>query len=196
MPRWRVDVTRPGAYLLVAAVVFLLNLMPAFGPPTWLVLVLFRLHLHLAVPALVLIGALCATAGRVVLALGTRRVRDHVSRDTRDNLEAANRVLQGSKARVGAGLAVFVVSPVPSAQLWEAAGLVGAPLRPLAVAFFCGRLVSYSIYAGSISAAEDTELGKALTKNLTSPWGVAIQVVLLVGLYGLTRVNWRRFARS
>lgn len=189
------DLTRPGLYLLVAVVVFGINLLPAFGPPTWLVLVLFRLHQDLAIPALVLVGATSAASGRLVLALATRRLRDHVGRGTRDRLEAAQQVLQGNKRRAGAGLVLFLLSPVPSAQLFEAAGLVGAPLRPLVAAFFCGRLVSYSVYAGGARAAEHTDLARVLTANLTSPVGVSLQVLLLVGLYALTRVDWRRFVR-
>lgn len=195
MPRWDVDLTRPGLYLLVVVVVFVVNLLPAFGPPTWLVLVLFRLHAHLFVPALVVLGALSAVGGRVLLALATARLRDHVGRETRERLEAARDVLNGSRKRAGAGLLLFLLSPVPSAQLFEAAGLVGAPLRPLAGVFLVGRLASYSFYAGGIGAVEHTDIGKVLTKNLTSPLGVGLQVLLLVGLYALTRVDWRRFAR-
>jgi membrane protein YqaA with SNARE-associated domain len=190
-----VDVTRPGAYLLLVAVVFGVNLLPAFGPPTWLVLVLFRLHAHLAVPALVLLGAAAAASGRMLLALGTRRVRDHVSQRTRDNLEAARQVVQGSRSRAGAALVLFALSPVPSAQLFEAAGLVAVPLLPLTVAFFSGRLVSYTVYAGGASAAEDTSVGRLLTKNLTSPWAFGLEVLLLLALWGLTRVDWRRLLR-
>ena len=40
-------------YLVVAAVVFAVNLLPAFGPPTWAVLVFFRLHSDVNAVALV-----------------------------------------------------------------------------------------------------------------------------------------------
>ncbi|MCW2691467.1 MAG: hypothetical protein JWM67_71, partial [Mycobacterium sp.] len=33
-------------YLVLLAVVFGVNLLPAFGPPTWAVLVFFRLDQH------------------------------------------------------------------------------------------------------------------------------------------------------
>ncbi len=35
-------------YLVLAGVVFGVNLLPAFGPPTWAVLVFFRLQSDLA----------------------------------------------------------------------------------------------------------------------------------------------------
>jgi hypothetical protein len=44
-------------YLVVAAIVFGLNLLPAFAPPTWTVLVYFRVSNRLAIAPLVLVGA-------------------------------------------------------------------------------------------------------------------------------------------
>lgn len=187
------DLERLLLYVLLVGVVFVVNLLPAFGPPTWLVLVLFRLHQHLSVVGLVLLGAMAAASGRLLLALATRRLRKHVSEKTRDNLEGARQVVQGKKGRAGAGLALFALSPVPSAQLFEAAGLVGVPLVPLTLAFFSGRLVSYSAYTVGAKAAEDTSVGELMTKSLTSPWGIAIEVALLGGVYALTRVDWKRF---
>ena len=43
--------------LAVAGVVLGINLLPAFGPPTWVALVFFRLHEHVALVPLVVVGA-------------------------------------------------------------------------------------------------------------------------------------------
>ena len=61
------------AYLAVFAIVFGVNLLPAFGPPTWAILVFTRLHWHLNPVALVVIGAVAAASGRYLLARGARR---------------------------------------------------------------------------------------------------------------------------
>src|SRR5215470_10502903 len=99
---------------LLAAVVFGVNLIPAFGPPTWAVLVYVELNYDLPSVALVLVGAAAAAAGRLVLALAFRQLRGHVSAPRRANLEAAGEVLLGSRARSVAGLGLFALSPVPS----------------------------------------------------------------------------------
>lgn len=182
-------------YALVAAVVFGVNLMPAFGPPTWAVLVFFTLNSGLAVAPLVLIGALAATSGRLLLALGFRGLRDHVPDRQRANLEAAGKVLGRDRKRSVAGLALFVLSPLPSAQLFEAAGLIGVALRPLTAAFFAGRLVSYSLYVGGARAAAHTSAGELVRSSFTSPWGIALQVALLAGLVALARIDWVGFQR-
>jgi uncharacterized membrane protein YdjX (TVP38/TMEM64 family) len=178
-------------YLLAAGVIFGLNLLPAFGPPTWAVLVLFRLNSDLDPVPLVLFGAAAAAAGRFVLASGARRLRPRMSAARRESLAAAEHALVGSRGKAIAGLALFALSPIPSAQLFVAAGLMTVPLVPLTLAFFSGRLVSYSIYVAGASAAKDT-LGDVFADSLASPLGITLQVVMLAGLVALVRVDWTR----
>jgi len=181
---------------VVAAAIFAVNLVPAFGPPTWAVLVLFSLHTDLSTPVLVVVGAIAAATGRLLLARGTRLFRGRLSTRTRTNLEAASDLLTRRRGRALAGLALFALSPVPSAQLFEAAGLMEVRLLPLTAAFFAGRLVSYSLYVGGASALSKTGTGQVLLSNVTSPWAIALEVVMLAGLVLLTRVDWSRVARS
>jgi len=181
-------------YLIVVAVVFGVNLMPAFGPPTWAVLVFFRLDSDLQPIPLVILGAVAAASGRLVLAAAFTRLRGRLSAKQRTNLEAAGSLLARDRKRSVAGLGLFALSPVPSAQLFEAAGLIGVSLLPLTAAFFAGRIVSYSLYMAGASAAKNTSIGHLLVASFTSPWGIALQVLLLVGLAGLTRIDWVRLA--
>ena len=74
-------------YLVLAGVVFGVNLLPAFGPPTWAVLVFFRLQSDLAAIPLVLVGAAAAAGGRLALAYGSRRYRNRLSPKRIANLE-------------------------------------------------------------------------------------------------------------
>ncbi|MGI8702657.1 MAG: hypothetical protein ACR2JU_15910 [Nocardioidaceae bacterium] len=177
-------------YLLAVVVVFGVNLLPAFGPPTWAVLVFFRLNSHLDAVPLVLLGAVAAASGRLLLAVAFSHLRGHISARQTANLAAAGKVLTRDRKRSVAGLALFALSPVPSAQLFEAAGLIKVALLPLTAAFFAGRLVSYTVYVAGASAAADTSAGQLVTSSFTSVWGIAIQVLLLLALAGLTRVDW------
>lgn len=183
------------AYLVVAAVVLGLNLLPAFGPPTWAVLVLFSLHHHYAEPVLVGVGAVAAASGRLVLAHATRRLRRWLPERHRSNLEAAGDLVGRHRGRSVAVLALFAISPLPSAQLFEGAGLLTIRLLPLTLAFFAGRLVSYGIYVGGAGMLRDTDTGQVLLSSLTSPWGVVLQVAMLFGLVVLARVDWRGVRR-
>jgi uncharacterized membrane protein YdjX (TVP38/TMEM64 family) len=173
-------------WLLALGTIFGVNLLPAFGPPTWAVLVFFRLNSEL--PA-VLLGAVAAASGRLVLATAARRFRSRFSAERRENLEAAEELLVGSRRKAVAGLGLFALSPVPSAQLFVAAGLLTVPLVPLTAAFFAGRLVSYSLYVGAATAAKDS-LGSVLGDALGSPLGIVLQVAMLAGLVLLLRFDW------
>ena len=105
-------------YALAAGLVFGVNLLPAFGPPTWAVLVFLRLNLDVAAVPLVLVGAIAAALGRLLLATGARRFRGRLSAKRIQNLEAAQEALAGSRGRAAAGLGLFALSPVPSAQMF------------------------------------------------------------------------------
>ena len=178
-------------YALVVGLVFGVNLLPAFGPPTWAVLVFLRLNFDLAAAPLVLLGALAAASGRLVLAYGSRHFRGSMSRERIENLEIVEDVVAGSRGKAAAGLGLFALSPVPSAQLFVGAGLLAVPILPLTAAFFAGRLVSYSLYVGAASLAEDN-LGSIFTDGLTSPTATALQVAMLAGLVVLLRADWAR----
>lgn len=171
----------PEQLAIALGVVFLVNLMPAFGPPTWSLLVFFSLDFDLPAVPLVLGGALAAASGRYLLAGATRRLRPRLSEARRAHLDRTEASLRSDRLRTAGGLGLFAVSPIPSGQLFVAAGLLTVPLLPLTAAFFGGRLVSYSFYVVAASLGERS-LGSVALETLTSPLGIAIQVAMLAGL--------------
>jgi len=54
-------------YLLLVAIVVGVNLLPAFGPPTWSVFVIYGLSSQMPLPPLVLNSATAASPGRFIL---------------------------------------------------------------------------------------------------------------------------------
>ena len=166
---------------IALGVVFAVNLLPSFGPPTWAVLVFFSLDFDLPAAPLVLGGALAAASGRYLLARGARLLRPHFSPARLRRLDRAEAALSANRRRTAAGLGLFALSPVPSGQLFVAAGLMTVPLLPLTAAFFAGRLVSYSIYVSAAHLAERS-LGDVVVDALTSPLGLALQLAMLVAL--------------
>jgi hypothetical protein len=170
-----------GELAIALGVIFAVNLLPAFGPPTWAVLVFFSLQYDLPAVPLVLGGALAAASGRFLLATGARRLRPRFSAARLRRLDRAQAALVADRGRTAAGLGLFARSPVPSGQLFVAAGLMTVPLAPLTAAFFAGRLVSYSIYVGAAGLAADN-LGDVVLDALTSPLGMGLQLAMLVVL--------------
>jgi membrane protein YqaA with SNARE-associated domain len=179
----------PLDYLLIAGIVFAINLLPAFGPPTSAVLVALSLSFDLASAPLIACGAVAAASGRFVLANGARRFRPRLSPERRAHLAAAESFAIENRGRAAAGLGLFALSPVPSGQLFVAAGLMEVPLAPLTLAFFAGRVISYTIYVTGAAALERT-FGDSLVEGLTSPVGIAAQLIALLGLVLLLRLDW------
>ena len=176
-------------FLLIAGIVFAVNLLPAFGPPTSAILVALSLNYDLPSAPLIAVGAVAAASGRFVLANGARRFRPRLSAERRAHLAAAQDALVRNRTRSAAGLGLFALSPVPSGQLFTAAGLMEVALVPLTAAFFAGRVVSYTIYVTGANAVKDS-VGDAVVDSLTSPIGIALQMLALVALGLFLRLDW------
>ena len=85
-----------------------------------------------------------------------------------------------------------MISPVSSAQLFEAAGLMKTiKLRPLLIAFAAGRTISYSTYVTGAAAIAATNFGEILIHELKSPWAIGVQIVMIAGLIGLGSIDWK-----
>jgi hypothetical protein len=179
------------AHLLVAiAIVFAVNLLPAFGPPTWAVLVFFRFRYgDIPVAGLIIGGAMAAAAGRFLLARAFRAFGRKLPAKRTESLEVLGRLLGQSRGGLISGFIFFAVAPVPSAQMFEAAGFARIRLAPLLGAFFVGRLVSYSLYVGAASAAHQS-VAKLFRRGFTSPQAIAIQLIAIAVLVVIVKVDW------
>ena len=180
-------------YLLLFLIVLGVNLMPAFGPPTWTILVLYSLNTDMPTIGVVLTGATAAALGRYLLASAFRLLGSRLSKRRRKNLAAARELIERSKGKTVLALAVFVISPLPSAQLFEAAGLMRVRLLPFTAAFFVGRLGSYFIYAASAAKIRETSMGQAFRDAVTQPVSIAVQLIFLGVLVALSQVDWTRW---
>jgi membrane protein YqaA with SNARE-associated domain len=183
-------------YLILFAIVLGVNLMPAFGPPTWSVIALYGLNSNLPLAPLVVTAALAAALGRFLLAHVFRLLAGRISGRTRRNLDAARKALGRNRRNAVLALGLFALSPVPSAQLFEAAGLARTPLLGFTAAFFLGRTISYSIYAVTARQMSESSLGDSFRHALTSPLGLGLQLVMIALLVAFTQVDWaKRFGR-
>ncbi|MEY4444118.1 MAG: hypothetical protein RL301_197 [Actinomycetota bacterium] len=180
-------------FLTVLAVVFLANVVPAFAPPTWTLLVLFTINYNVAPIPLVICGVIAATLGRWVLALYFRKFAAVLPKRWVSNMESAGQYFTANPDRKFGILTLFLVSPISSAQLFEAAGIMkNLKLRPLLLAFAAGRTISYSFYVLSARTLKETNFGEIIVNNLKSPIAIAAQIAMIVGLIALGNVKWRR----
>ena len=185
-----------GIFFLVFLVVYVLNLIPAFAPPTWMVFsfIGFR-YPKLNLPELALIGALAATLGRVTLAKLSRIIirQRFMSAGTRENIDAIKDKLQNRKKLTFGAFLLYAFSPLPSNYLFIAYGLTTMDLLLVAVPFFVGRSISYSFW-GITSAV----IGRRISGNVIhhplsylSVYFVSTQILLLWLVYIFTRIDWQ-----
>lgn len=180
--------------LIFMAVVLLCNLAPAFAPPTWSIIVLFSFNTTLPIWVLVATGAVMAASGRYGLARYTAAFERLIPKKTVENLHVAGKYFQSKRKYLF--ITLFALSPVPSAQLFEAAGLMRLPLKKLTFAFFAGRIVSYSIYATGAHSLKDQSFGKTMVEYFKSPWGLLLELLMIGGLVWLSKIDWKRYVRT
>jgi len=179
---------------LLFCAVLVLNLMPAFAPPTWMLLTFWGFHRPEDSPwLLAVLAATAASLGRVGLArMAQAWARSRwMSAARRDNLQSLAQLVDKRRGTSALSFLLFAFSPLPSNVLFLAYGLTRAPLWLLVLPFFIGRFVSYGLaLAGGAYAAEalQAQIGSAL------PWiyFVTSQSLMLLAVWGFSRVNWRR----
>jgi membrane protein YqaA with SNARE-associated domain len=173
--------------------VFFVNLVPAFMPPTWSFLAFFLVRYDLPLLPLALGGAVAAAAGRTMLARGSRRWGTRLlPAARRSSLERLGGWLE-ERARWAAPVAVLLYSfgPIPSNELFIAAGLTRMRLSPITAAFFCGRVISYTFWAATARAVV-ADLEGLFLGHWRSAGLIAVELLALAGLLLFTRVDWPR----
>lgn len=181
-------------YLLIFVAVLGINLLPAFAPPTWIALVYFALAYPTSSQVLIVAtGLSAAILGRALLALLTRKVSSRFSVHYRANMQALGSYIEKNQRSAFATLTLFFFSPISSAQLFVAAGLLpNLKLLRILVAFAAGRLISYSTYVYGAAKFAETDLGAEVTANFTNPWFIVLQIGLIALVWALGRIDWRK----
>jgi hypothetical protein len=186
-------VSAAGWTLVAFAVVFAINLVPYFMPPTWAVVAFFLIAYHLPFWPLCIGCSLAATAGRCGLALTSERWgRRLLTAQHRANVAALGQWLnERSGWREAAAVMLYSLGPIPSNQLFIAAGLSGARLTPIAAGFLAGRLVSYPALAFTARGVTD-QFGSLFTKGWQDPKAIALELLSIVGIVLFARIDWPR----
>jgi hypothetical protein len=183
--------------ILVFLVTYLLNVAPAFAPPTWMVFSFIGLRSAASNAVLLaMVGAVAATLGRVTLAKFSHLVirRRFLSQSARENVDVIRTHLEGKRG-LSFGIALFYAfTPFPSNYLFIAYGLTGMSLLLIAVPFFLGRCISYTFLVFTSSAV----LGRVLPEAKSavayfSVYFIVVQLLLLYLVYVFTKVDWKFF---
>lgn len=133
-------------YLAVTFTTFVVNVIPAFAPPTWIVLSLVKVNSPgLDIIALAFFGVFGSVAGRTVMYFYVRVFRRYIPQRNVENLDFLKRIVGENKTRLMLGSFLFSLSPLPSNFLFISSGISALKIIPILIGFALGRFLSYSI---------------------------------------------------
>ena len=137
-------------YIEVTFIAFLVNVAPAFVPPTWIVLSLYGInHPELNSLALSLFGVIGSVAGRFLVYLYSKPLKKYLPQKQADNINYFKRLLEGRRWSRFLGSFIYSLGPFPSNFLFVSSGISGIEILPVLAGFAVGRAVSYTslVYA-------------------------------------------------
>lgn len=138
----------------MAGTVLGINLVPAFMPATWTILALFYIKYDLMLLPVVVIGAAMATTGRVGLYyLAKFGLRAVIPKKLDENFGYLGEILNIRRSLTIPLVLFYAYLPVPSNQIFVAAGLAKANIKIIAISFFFGRLLSYAFWISTADKA-------------------------------------------
>lgn len=176
-------------------VVFVLNLLPAFAPPTWTAMSFIGLAIpNIDVLLLAVVAAVAATGGRIVLAKLSRAIvrQKFLTEEARRNVDAIRAGIENRRAMTVGTFLGYSLSPLPSNYLFIAYGLTSLPIVLLAAPFFIGRFVSYAFWARTASTVGDwLDWDWVESAPYFVAYFVLSQLLLIPVIYGFTRLDWR-----
>lgn len=185
-----------GPYVLLASLVLGLNIIPAFMPPTWTVLAFFVAKYHLDLVPVVIIGATCATLGRVILATISRTVfRKFLPQDLKTNYATIGTYLNRNKKITVPLVIAYAFLPIPSNDVFIAAGLARVRIGLLAGSFFIGRLISYTFWV-SVTRRLSDNLIDIFSNHYARGGSIVVEIVGLLLLFFLGKIAWKKILKK
>ncbi len=163
-------------YLELLGLVLLVNIAPAFVPPTWTILVYFIVKHNLYLPLVVVCGVAAATLGRFILSKYIGIISHSLFNDEQiENIGYIGKRLGKTKKANFFFTFLYSLTPLSTTALFVAAGIAKIRMDMVLLGFFLGRVVSYTVLATS---------ARALSSNMVSAdgggltWGSIVKILL------------------
>ena len=186
-------------YLLAAfALIFVINMVPAFMPATWMVMAFFYIQFDLPLLPLTVIGAFVAGLGRIVLAKGSRWVKRGYMHDKKQDLDSLGACLDERRNAVSWTVFVYSLTPLPTNNLFIAAGMAEVNLAWVLVGYWSARAIADTFWVWTTDQVFES-LGDIFGGVYSDWFGIGFQLLGITSialLYFLPWAKWlRRFTR-
>lgn len=182
-------------YIILGIFIFGLNIIPVFAPPTWTVLAFYYLKYDLSLIPVVIIGAVAATLGRIVLYLLAKNYFAKLfPQKWLANLHILGRFIESHESLTIPVVIAYAFSPLSSNQMFIAAGLSGLHIRIIAFSFLIGRLISYTFWINAAHKIVD-RLEIILSNHLSNFGALVAQIAGFFVIILISRINWGKYLK-
>jgi len=175
--------------------IFVLNLLPILGPPTWTVLSFLSFSYPIPSLPLFIFVALCAsTCGRIILTLSAKYIirNRFLSEKYKKNMEYLRKKLEKSPHYASVLFFIEAFTPLPSDQFFIAYGLTGMKLRYAIIPFFVARMFTYSFWVYTATEVSKSAWAQSLTSLSFITWPFILgEVLLLFLVYSFVKLDWQ-----
>jgi membrane protein DedA with SNARE-associated domain len=183
-------------YIFLFILIFAINVVPAFMPPTWIILSFFYVNNDLLFLPTIILGVIAATSGRIVLALISKYwLKKALPISFYSNYQYLGEYLKRHTKLTLPIVFGYAFSPISSNSLFIMAGFSNLNLKLIAASFFIGRLISYSFWitvSHQLSNRLDTIFtGTFSNLNTFISALISMGIVVIIG-----RINWKNLLKS
>ncbi len=134
-----------GLYGNLFFIVVIINLIPAFAPPTWALLTDAVLKWRADPWITLVVGLVGAALGRSIMYVYSTFFYKYVPAKKKARMEEIKQLIEKKKKGFAELVFVYSLGPLPSNFLFILGGLMELPFIPLLVGFVLGRAVSYGL---------------------------------------------------
>jgi hypothetical protein len=187
--------TETALWLLVAfALVFVINMIPAFMPSSWMVLAFFYIRFDLPLLVLTIGGALISGLGRLVLAKGSAAFQRRFVHGKESDLQQLGAFLDRHRNYVAPATFAYTLTPFPTNNLFIAAGMVGVNLTWVLAGFWAGRILADTFWVWTTHRVFDS-IGAVFGTAVRGPIAIGLQLASLVSVFLFYQLPWGRWLR-
>jgi len=176
------------------ALSFLINLVPAFMPSTWMVLAFFYIKFDLPLLLLTIPGAIASGLGRLLLAKTSTLFKRRLLKGQEADLQELGCFLEERRNYVGLAVFLYALSPFPTNNLFIAAGMTEVGMTRVLVGFCCARILANTFWVWTTQRVFES-LGGLFQTTFGSWVPLVLQIASLSSIVLLYKVPWARWLR-
>lgn len=181
----------------ILVIIFIINVIPAFMPPTWILLSFIGFNFDLGnytLAVLAVLAAVASSSGRAVLAIFSDKIlrNKFISEATRKNMDVLKENIIKRQNLTRGFFLFYAFSPFPSGQLFLAYGLTDLKLKLAIIPFFLGRMSSYLFWVFTASeTSKYLDVTSLKSGAFFSTYFILGQLAAFYLVYLVAKIDWK-----